>query len=103
VYRFPEYHEKRAEISRKASEGKLIPTLAYGIGMAASLATALIKDGSLSTIGKTYAKYFVKENLPRRRDAIGFAQFVNRCVTHWHFYKFTREARAGKLRTYNSG
>ena len=28
---------------------------------------------------------------------------MNRCVTHWHFYKFTREAIAGRLRTYNSG
>ena len=55
-------------------------------------------DGSLTTVGRTYARYFVKENLPRRKDAIGFAQFVNRCVTHWHFFKFTREARAGKLR-----
>ena len=26
-----------------------------------------------------------------------------RCVTHWHFFVFTRETRAGRLRTYNSG
>ncbi len=31
------------------------------------------------------------------------AQYLNRCVTHWHFYKFTREATAGRLQTYNSG
>jgi hypothetical protein len=37
------------------------------------------------------------------RGNLGFAQFLNRCVTHWHFYKFTREATSGKLRTYNSG
>jgi len=28
---------------------------------------------------------------------------MNRCVTHWHFYRFTREAISGRLRTYNSG
>jgi hypothetical protein len=28
---------------------------------------------------------------------------MNRCVTHWHFYKFTREMIAGRLRAYNSG
>ena len=36
-------------------------------------------------------------------DVIGFAQFMNRCVTHWHFYKFTRLSIAGKLRLFNSG
>ena len=33
---------------------------------------------------------------------VGFAQFMSRCVTHWHFYKFTREAIAGRLRAYNT-
>jgi len=33
---------------------------------------------------------------------VGFAQFMNRCVTHWHFYKFTRELTAGRLRAYNT-
>jgi hypothetical protein len=27
---------------------------------------------------------------------------MNRCVTHWHFYKFTREASSGRLRLWNS-
>ena len=102
-YRFPEYHQKRAEISRKASEGKAIPTLAYGLRMAAALTATLAKDGSLKDVGGVYAKYFFTVNLKYRRDIIGFAQFVNRCVTHWHFYKFTREATQGRLRLYNSG
>jgi hypothetical protein len=50
-----------------------------------------------------YAKQFFTRNLRIRPGIIGFAQFMNRCVTHWHFYKFTREASAGKLRIYNSG
>jgi len=32
-----------------------------------------------------------------------FAQYMSRCLTHWHFYRFTRDAIAGRLRTYNSG
>jgi radical SAM superfamily enzyme YgiQ (UPF0313 family) len=102
-YRYPEYHRRRAEISKKAAEGKAIPTLAYGLLLLKSLTKTLAKDGSLKKVGSTYAKYFVKSNLKYRRDIIGFAQFMNRCVTHWHFYKFTRLAVAGKLRTYNSG
>ena len=38
-----------------------------------------------------------------RRDIVGFAQFMNRCATHWHFYRFTRDVTSGRLRTYNSG
>ncbi|MCX6926316.1 MAG: hypothetical protein NT154_24385 [Verrucomicrobia bacterium] len=48
-------------------------------------------------------KYFCSRSLKYRRDIIGFAQYMNRCVTHWHFYRFTCEATAGRLRTYNSG
>lgn len=40
-------------------------------------------------------------NLRHRRDIVGFAQFMNCCVTHWHFYKFTREVTAGR-RAYNT-
>jgi radical SAM superfamily enzyme YgiQ (UPF0313 family) len=102
-YQYPEYHRRRAEISRKASEGKALPTLAYGLALLKSLTGTLVRDGSLRKVGGTYAKYFVKSNLKYRRDIIGVAQFMNRCVTHWHFYKFTRLAVAGQLRTYNSG
>lgn len=49
------------------------------------------------------SKPFLRVNLKYRRDAIGFAQFANRCVTHWHFYRFTREASAGRLRLFNNG
>lgn len=102
-YRYPEYHRRRAEISRKASEGKTVPTLLYGLALLASITKTLVKDGAVRSVGSVYAKYFVKSNLKYRRDVIGFAQFMNRCVTHWHFYKFTQLAIAGKLRTFNSG
>jgi radical SAM superfamily enzyme YgiQ (UPF0313 family) len=103
VYRYPEYHKRRARISKLASEGRFFPTLAYGIVMAWALFWALLRYGALSSVGMVYARYFFLVNMRYRNDAIGFAQFVNRCVTHWHFYRFTREARSGKLRLFGSG
>jgi radical SAM superfamily enzyme YgiQ (UPF0313 family) len=101
-YRYPEYYRKRGEISRKAREGKFLPTLAYGLILLVNLIKTLWADGSLRSIGGVYLKKFFRDSLRHRRDVIGFAQYMNRCVTHWHFYRFTREARAGKLRHYSS-
>ncbi len=102
VYESPEYLDCRAEICRKAGEGKRLPTLGYGLALLWSLAWALLKDGSLFSVGRVYARYFFTRNLRHRRDIVGFAQFMNRCVTHWHFYKFTRELTAGRVRAYNT-
>ena len=101
AYDSPEYLEKRAEISRKASEGKFLPTLAYGLILLWKLLLELGRDGSLGSIGRVYLRYFGKSRR-YRSDTIAFAQFMNRCVTHWHFYKFTREASSGRLRLWNS-
>ena len=79
-----------------------MPTLGYGLSLLWSLFWTLFWDGSLGSLGTVYAKYFFTRNLKHRRDIIGFAQFMNRCVTHWHFYKFTREMPAGRLRAYNT-
>ena len=103
VYRFPEYLRRRAEICRKAGEGKTLPTLGYGLALLWSLGWAFWRAGALTSVGWVYLKYFCSHNVKYRRDIIGFAQYMNRCVTHWHFYRFTREAIAGRLRTYNSG
>ena len=103
VYRFPEYLRRRAEICRKAGEGKTLPTLGYGLALLWSLGWALWRAGALTSVGWVYLKYFCSRNVKYRRDIIGFAQYMNRCITHWHFYRFTREAIAGRLRTYNSG
>jgi radical SAM superfamily enzyme YgiQ (UPF0313 family) len=102
VYESPEYLRRRAEICAKAGEGKRLPSLLYGLALLWSLFKALWRDGSLKSVGWVYVKYFFTRNLRYRRDVIGFAQFMNRCVTHWHFYKFTREAIAGRLQTYNT-
>jgi radical SAM superfamily enzyme YgiQ (UPF0313 family) len=103
VYEYPEYLKRRAEICKKAGEGKTWPTLGYGLLLFGKLFWTLLRDGSLISVGGVYAKYFFTRNLKYRRDIIGFAQFANRCVVHWHFYKFTRNAIEGRLRTYNSG
>jgi radical SAM superfamily enzyme YgiQ (UPF0313 family) len=103
VFQFPDYLRRRAEICREAGEGKALPTLVYGLALLWSLFWALCRDGSLSAVGGTYLKYFITRNAKYSRGIVGFAQFMNRCVTHWHFYKFTREATSGRLRTYNSG
>ncbi|MEM7410763.1 MAG: radical SAM protein [Myxococcota bacterium] len=99
----PEFERKREEICERAGEGKTIPTLGYGLILLYNLTKTLIQDGSLGSVGKTYWRYFWRDNMKHRPSIIGFAQFMNRCVTHWHFYTFTREAVAGRLRTYNSG
>jgi len=102
VFENAEYLRRRAEISRRASEGKLVPTFLYGVLLTWSLFFTLTRDRSLFGVGRVYAKkLFV--GLKYRCNVIGWAQFMNRCVTHWHFFKFTREAVAGRLRLYNSG
>ena len=93
---------RRAAISSKAGEGKLLPTLGYGLILLWTLGRALVKERSVWSVGRIYLRYFFRVNLKYRRDAVGFAQFMNRCVTHWHFYKFTRLAIAGKLRLFGT-
>ncbi len=103
TFEFPDYLQRRAEICRKAGEGKRLPTLVYGLILLWALFWALLRDGSLFSVGWVYLKNYFSRNLRYGRGIIGFAQYMNRCVTHWHFYKFTREAASGRLRTYNSG
>ena len=102
VYQCEKFLAQRAAICRKAGEGKHLPTLAYGLILLWSLFWTLMRDGSLFSVGRIYLNYFFMRRANRRRNIIGFAQFMNRCVTHWHFYKFTRKLAAGKLRAYNT-
>lgn len=101
-FKYPEYHKRRAEMCDKAHEGKFIPTLGFGVIMTWNLVWTLLKDRSFMRLAPAYLRYYRKAR-KYRKDVIGFAQFANRCVTHFHFFRFTREAREGKLRTYNSG
>ena len=102
VYDSASYVSRRAEICRKAGEGKHIPTLLYALALLWAMVKTLVRDGSLFSVGSVYARHFVKNRVVGRRGIVGFAQFMSRCVTHWHFYKFTREATAGRLRAYNT-
>lgn len=96
------YVTRRSDICRKAGEGKRLPTFVYGVVLLWNLCGALVRDGSLFSVGRVYARYFFAQRVLGRRGVAGFAQFMSRCVTHWHFYKFTREATAGRLRAYNT-
>ena len=102
VYDSESYISRRAEICRKANEGRHIPTLTYGLMLLWSLFCTLLRDGSVFSVGRVYARYLFSRKILGRRGVVGFAQFMSRCVTHWHFYKFTREATAGRLRAYNT-
>jgi radical SAM superfamily enzyme YgiQ (UPF0313 family) len=103
IYQYPEFRRRRAEMFASAKENKAMHALAYGLILAWKLFWALLKDGSLLQVGGVYLRYFFKQMRRYQRGIFGFAQFMNRCVTHWHFYKFTREGTAGKLRLFNSG
>jgi radical SAM superfamily enzyme YgiQ (UPF0313 family) len=103
VFGRKEYRRRRQDMCNRANEGRTIPTLAYGLVLLWKLFWALAKDRSLTSVGRVYARYFFRQRRKASRGVVGFAQFMNRCVTHWHFYRFTREATSGKLRLYNSG
>jgi radical SAM superfamily enzyme YgiQ (UPF0313 family) len=94
--RFPQFQRRRAEISRRAGEGRILPTLGYGMILLWNLFWTLRRDGSLSSLGKAYWKYYFSRSIRHRPGIIGTVIFLNRCVTHWHFYKLTREVREGR-------
>ncbi len=99
----PAYTARRAAIARKTGEGRGLRTLGFGLWLLLSLSVALARDGSLRSIGTAYLMAYARQWSRGRPGMTGFAPFMNRCVTHWHFYRFTREAVAGRLRLYNSG
>ena len=93
---YPEFRRRRAEISKKCGEGKALPTLGYGVILFFNLLKTLAKDGSLFKVGKVYLKYYFKKSVKLRPRLTVSVMFLNRCVTHWHFYKFTRDTLAGQ-------
>ena len=103
IYQYPEFRRRRAEMFANAKENKAMRALGYGLILAWKLFWALLKDGSLQQVGSVYLRYFFRQMRRYQRGVFGFAQFMNRCVTHWHFYRFTREGTAGRLRLFNSG
>lgn len=103
IYQYPEFRQRRATIIVKANERKILRTLIYGSILTWNLFRALIKDKRLKTVGAVYWRFFWEHRRLYQKGVTGFAQFVNRCVAHWHFWKFTEEGTNGKLRLFNSG
>jgi radical SAM superfamily enzyme YgiQ (UPF0313 family) len=103
IYRYDELRRKRAAMFERAKENKALKALAYGLILAWNLSWELFKNGSLKKVGLVYIRYFFRHSFRYRGGIFGFAQFMNRCVTHWHFWKFTEDGTTGKLRLFNSG
>ena len=86
----------------KANESNKFRTLIYGMILTWNLFWALGKDKRLTSLGKVCWSFFWEKQHYYQKGIVGFTQFVNRCVAHWHFWKFTEEGATGKLRVFNS-
>ena len=103
IFQSPQFRQRRAAMVAKANEIHTGRTIAYGVILAWNLFWTLFEHRSLNSVGRVYLRYLVTHSLYYQRSLTGVVQFINRCVTHWHFYRFTCEATAGKLRMFNSG
>lgn len=103
IYQYPEFRRRRGEIVCKANENRRMRAFVYGVILTGRLLWTLFQDGSLKNVGAVYWRNYFEHRRRYQRGVFGFAQFMNRCVTHWHFYKFTREGTFGRLRLFNSG
>ena len=103
IYEYPEFRQRRAAIVAKTKEHKVLRTLVYGLILTWNLFRTLVKYKSLKTVGTVYWRYFWEHRRRYQKGITGYTQFVNRCVAHWHFWKFTEEGTNGRLRMFNSG
>ena len=103
IYEYPEFRQRRAAIVATAKEHKVLRTLVYGLILTWNLFRTLVKYKSLKTVGTVYWRYFWEHRRRYQKGITGYTQFVNRCVAHWHFWKFTEEGTNGRLRMFNSG
>ncbi|GAB6043702.1 B12-binding domain-containing radical SAM protein [Endothiovibrio diazotrophicus] len=103
IYAYPQFRRRRASIVAKGSRQRKIPTLVYGLLLTWNLFWTLVRERQLRNLGTVYWRYFWRQRRLYQKGVFGFAQFVNRCVTHWHFWKFTEEGTNGRLRMFNSG
>jgi radical SAM superfamily enzyme YgiQ (UPF0313 family) len=103
IYEYPEFRQRRAAIVATTKEHKVLRTLVYGLILTWNLFRTLVKYKSLKTVGTVYWRYFWEHRRRYQKGITGYTQFVNRCVAHWHFWKFTEEGTNGRLRMFNSG
>ncbi len=103
IYKYPEFRHRRAAMIAKANKQRNIKTLIYGLILAWKLFWTLMSEKQLIRVGAVYWRFFRQQRRLYQKGIAGFAQFVNRCVAHWHFWKFTEEGTNGRLRMFNSG
>src|SRR5690606_38226145 len=70
IFEREDYLRRRAEICRRAGEGKSLPTLGYGLILLLSLFRALLRDGSLFSLGSIYVKNYFSRNRKHGRGII---------------------------------
>jgi hypothetical protein len=71
---------RRVEISARANEGKALPTLIYGLLLLRRLVVALIKEAQPDDHRRSLSQKLLSTQ-STFADIIGFAEFMNRCVT----------------------
>jgi radical SAM superfamily enzyme YgiQ (UPF0313 family) len=103
VFHRPEFRARRSAITSKSQENRTLRSAIYGTILVWKLFWTLCRHRRLKEVGLPYLRYLVTHTLHYQRSIGGVVQFINRCVTHWHFYRFTSEGTAGKLRLFNSG
>ena len=88
---------RRADDLPQGRRGQTTADAGVWPGLMWSLFFALLKDGCAILGWLGVREVFLHGRAALSPRIIGFAQFMNRCVTHWHFYKFTRELIAGHV------
>lgn len=93
----PAFRRRRAALARSIGRrvtvrGKILQTL-MGVKTGAKLLVAMARRGCLLSVGSSYVKTYLRENVPLGNDAIPFGAFVQQCVLHWHYYLIARDRR----------
>ncbi len=95
----PEFRRRRATLERLVPARTARFAGLGGIGQAAGLAVALLRDGQLWQVGSAYVDVWCRLNRPLGREAIPLATFLNMCVVQWHFFKVSRMANRDSIGT----
>ena len=64
-----------------------------GVKTGVKLLVAMARRGCLLSVGSSYGKTYLRDNLPLGKEAIPFGAFVQQCVLHWHYYLIARDRR----------
>ncbi len=61
------------------------------------LTRTLWQEGCFRTIGSVYITRYFSQALKHGSKRMSAREYLSLCVTHWHFYKFSKEAGRGAL------